>query len=130
MSNATFRAARILFIALAWLFAVSIALQVFFAGLALFVDSKSWVAHAGFARYVAPLPLLMALCAWGARLPVRLRMRSVGLFGMVIGMFLTAVLSSRIGALSALHPVIALLLFWSSAEILRAFHRPASPSSS
>ncbi|MBB3129868.1 hypothetical protein FHS19_004573 [Paenibacillus rhizosphaerae] len=45
---------------------------------------------------------------------------------MTIGMFLTALLSSRIGVLSALHPVIAIMLFWSSTLILRPLrdHRP------
>ncbi|MBD0384033.1 hypothetical protein ICC18_28675 [Paenibacillus sp. WST5] len=99
------------------------ALQVFFAGLALFVDSTNWATHISFARYFGFLPLIMAVLAWIGRLPSKTILRSVGLFGMIIGMFLTAIFSARIGGLSALHPVIALMLFWSSTEIIRSIRR-------
>lgn len=112
---------RIFFIAFAWLFTLFVGLQVLLAGAALFVDPASWMVHASFARYVALLPLLMLILAWSGRLPARWLWRSAGLLGMVIGLFLTAILSSRIGVLSALHPVIALLLFSGSAELLRSF---------
>ncbi|GAE06926.1 hypothetical protein JCM10914_3119 [Paenibacillus sp. JCM 10914] len=61
----------------------------------------------------------MALVAGLARLPKPWIWRSLGLFGMVIGMFLTAILSARIGWLSALHPVIALIMFSSSLKLIR-----------
>lgn len=112
--------------ALAWVFAVSVLLQVFFAGLALFVDSDNWTIHGGFARVLAVVPLLMLAFAWIARLPRRQIGRSAGLLGMVIGMFLTAVLSPKIGALSALHPVIALMMFWACAGIIRASRQASS----
>lgn len=120
------RMAHICFMAIAWLFTISVALQVFLAGLALFVSPDNWLIHASFARYFAWLPLIMAVFAWTARLPGILFRRSLGLLGMIVGMFLTAVLSSRIGVLSALHPVIAITLFWSSALILRPLrdHNP------
>ena len=113
------RIARWCFITLTWLFTLSIAIQVFIAGLSLFVSPNNWIIHAGFSRYVASLPLIMVLLAWTARLPGKLTWRSLGLLGMTIGMFLTALLSSRIGMLSALHPVIAIILFWSCTVILR-----------
>ncbi|ULL20021.1 hypothetical protein DVH26_29785 [Paenibacillus sp. H1-7] len=99
---------------------MSVGLQVFFAGLALFVDSSNWVTHISFARYFSFLPLIMAVLAWRARLTSKTIWRCIGLFGMIIGMFLTAIFSSRIGGLSALHPVIALMLFWSCAELIRS----------
>ncbi|MCM3781960.1 DUF6220 domain-containing protein [Neobacillus mesonae] len=73
-----------------------------------------------FARYFSFLPLLMAVLARTARLPSRLIWRCVGLFGMILGLFLTAIFSSRIGGLAALHPVIALLLFWASLDMIRS----------
>ncbi|MBP1972399.1 hypothetical protein [Cohnella thailandensis] len=39
---------------------------------------------------------------------------------MIVGIFLTAIFSSRIGGLSALHPVIALLLFWAALNVIRS----------
>ena len=103
---------RVLFFVLALIFSVSVALQVLIAGIALFVNSGSWVAHVSFARYFAFIPLIMAIMAWMAGLSRQVLWKSIGLFGMVIGMFLTAVFSSRIGFLSAFHPVIAMMLFW------------------
>lgn len=111
---------RVLFFVLALIFGVSVALQVLIAGIALFVNSGSWAAHVSFARYFAFIPLIMAIMAWMAGLSRRVLWKSIGLFGMVIGMFLTAVLSSRIGFLSALHPVIAMMLFWGSVDMIRS----------
>ncbi|AYB43290.1 DUF6220 domain-containing protein [Paenibacillus lautus] len=114
---------RASFFVLAIIFSVSVALQVLIAGTALFVNSGGWAAHASFARYFACIPLIMAIMAWMAGLSRRMLWKSMGLFGMVIGMFLTAVLSSRIGFLSALHPVIALMLFWGSVDMIRSGKR-------
>lgn len=111
---------RVLFFVFALIFSVSVALQVLIAGIALFVNSGSWAAHVSFARYFAFIPLIMAIMAWMAGLSRRMLWKSIGLFGMVIGMFLTAVLSSRIGFLSAFHPVIAMMLFWSSVDMIRS----------
>ncbi|MFB9324572.1 DUF6220 domain-containing protein [Paenibacillus aurantiacus] len=124
-----FASARIIrrcFVGCAWLFAAAIALQVLIAGLALFVDSANWAAHISFARYFGLLPLVMIALAWIGRFPSKTVLKSVGLFGMIIGMFLTAIFSSRIGGLSALHPVIALMLFWSSMDTIRTI-RSAKP---
>lgn len=118
-----YRAAYYGFIVLAWLFTVSVAVQVLFAGLALFFDSGYWRSHAGFARFAAVLPLMMIMLAWGGRLHASWIRRSVGLLGITIAMFLTAVLSARIEAVSALHPVLALMLFSVSMSVLRSFRR-------
>ncbi|MCT1399309.1 DUF6220 domain-containing protein [Paenibacillus sp. p3-SID867] len=111
---------RVLFFVLALVFSVSVALQVLIAGIALFVNSGSWAAHVSFARYFAFIPLIMAIMAWMAGLSRQVLWKSIGLFGMVIGMFLTAVFSSRIGFLSAFHPVIAMMLFWGSVDMIRS----------
>ncbi|OIB02456.1 hypothetical protein AK95_30245 [Paenibacillus sp. LC231] len=111
---------RVLFFVLALIFSVSVALQVLIAGIALFVNSGSWAAHVSFARYFAFIPLIMAIMAWMAGLSRQVLWKSIGLFGMVIGMFLTAVFSSRIGFLSAFHPVIAMMLFWGSVDMIRS----------
>jgi hypothetical protein len=94
------------------IFALIIAVQVFLAGLALFVDSGNWVAHSNFARVFLIIPILMILLAFIARLPITFRVMSIQLVIMVILMFVTADLSKYIGILSALHPVIALAMFW------------------
>ncbi|MBX4147320.1 MULTISPECIES: DUF6220 domain-containing protein [Paenibacillus] len=111
---------RVLFFVLALIFSVSVTLQVLIAGIALFVNSGSWTAHVSFARYFAFIPLIMAIMAWMAGLSRQVLWKSIGLFGMVIGMFLTAVFASRIGFLSAFHPVIAMMMFWGSVDMIRS----------
>ncbi|AJY77705.1 hypothetical protein VN24_13250 [Paenibacillus beijingensis] len=99
-------------------FALFIAAQVFLAGLAMFVDSD-WTAHANFARFFIIIPILMMLVSFIARLPVSYRVKSIQLLVMVILMFVTADLSSVIGFLSALHPVLSLAMFWITLAIAR-----------
>ena len=111
------------FLLLAWLFTASIALQVLFAGLALFDDASNWTRHASFARYFAFIPLVLALLGWVGRMPKPVIWRSIGLFGIVLGLFITAILASRIDMLSALHPVLALLLFNGSISLIRFIRR-------
>lgn len=94
------------------IFALVIVVQVFLAGLALFVAADNWAAHANFARYTVVLPVLMIVVSFAARLPAAYRLNSIQLLVMVVLMFVTAILSDKIGFLSALHPVIAAALFW------------------
>jgi hypothetical protein len=115
---------------IARIFALGIVVQVFLAGLALFVDTANWAAHSNFPRYFAFLPILMILLSFIARLPVTYRVKSIQLFAMIILMFLTAILSSKIGFLSALHPVIALALFWNTMTVAlqAAAHARSKPT--
>jgi hypothetical protein len=109
-------------IALLWLarvFAVCILLQVFLAGLAVFVDAVYWESHSSFVHFFSFLPIVMILLSFIARLPVSIRMQSIRLFGLIIAEFITAVLSSKIGFLSALHPVIALVMFISAMSLAK-----------
>jgi hypothetical protein len=111
--------ARIVFKWLAWIFTGCILIQVFLAGLALFWNSNQWANHTGFSRILMIPPILMLVTSFIARLPVSLRLYSAGLIGILILMGVTAKLSSEMGYLSALHPVIALMLFWGTMSIAR-----------
>lgn len=92
---------------LAWICGLCILIQVFLAGLANMI----------FARFFMILPLLMFILSFIARLPVSLRVHSAMLIVMIILMPVSANLPS--GYLAALHPVIALLLLWSTMSIAR-----------
>jgi hypothetical protein len=113
------RSAIIVLMWMARIFAVGILLQVFLAGLALFVDSGNWAAHSSFPRYFAFLPILMILLSFIARLPVTYRLQSIRLFVLVVAIFMTAILTSKIGFLSALHPVIAIALFMGAMSLAK-----------
>lgn len=109
--NKPTQSARFVFQSLAWIFVACIVSQVFLAGLALFWDSANWASHTGFAKVLIIPPILMLATSFIARLPLTLRLSSAGLIGMVVLMLVSAKLSSNIGYLAALHPVIALMLF-------------------
>src|SRR5690349_18036952 len=73
------RVMRVLFIVFAWLFALCILIQVFLAGLDVFVSGTWFSAHMEFAHYFEGLPLLMLIVALLGRLP-----RSFPLFSLLL----------------------------------------------
>ncbi|WNQ12234.1 DUF6220 domain-containing protein [Paenibacillus aurantius] len=118
--------ARLVFKVMVRLFAVCLLLQVFLAGLALFWDPARWASHTGFARLLILVSVLILVVSFIARLPLALRLRSAGLFGIILLIAVSAKLPSGIGYLSALHPVLALLLFMGTVSLARktdAFQR-------
>lgn len=113
------RHARFGFMLLAWIFAVLILIQVFLAGLATFWNADQWASHAGFSRILIVPLLLMLIASFVARLPRSFRLSSAGLIGMFILMAVTAKLSSGAGFVSALHPVLALMMFMGAVSNVR-----------
>ncbi|MGG3506128.1 DUF6220 domain-containing protein [Paenibacillus lautus] len=111
--------ARLGFSILNVLFAICIALQVFLAGFALFVDSTQWGMHGNFAMYFAPIPVLLFILSFPARLPKGIKMKSLVLIGLILLIFATAVFSEEIGFAAAAHPVISLGLFLNALLIMR-----------
>ncbi|MBB6670104.1 DUF6220 domain-containing protein [Cohnella nanjingensis] len=111
--------ARLVFKAMVRIFALCIMIQVFLAGLALFWNSAQWASHTGFAIAVIIVSILVLVISFIARLPLSLRLRSAGLFGIIILIAVSAKLPSGIGYLSALHPVLALMLFFGTVSLVR-----------
>ncbi|MFD1412961.1 DUF6220 domain-containing protein [Oceanobacillus jeddahense] len=113
---------RLSFIIIAWIFTICITTQVLMAGLALFTNPMYWNSHTVFARFFFFLPILMAILAYLAQVPKITIWRCFGLFGMVIGLFFTAAISSRFGILAALHPVITIFLFYNCMKVIQTFN--------
>ncbi|MBS4201278.1 hypothetical protein KHA93_16700 [Bacillus sp. FJAT-49732] len=111
--------ARLVFNAVVRIFAICILIQVFLAGLALFWDPAQWASHTGFARLLIIVSILILVISFIARLPLSLRLRSAGLLGIIILIAVSAKLPSGIGYLSALHPVLALMLFFGTVSLAR-----------
>src|SRR5690242_16084940 len=111
--------ARIAFKWLARIFAVLIMIQVFLAGLALFWDSDQWASHTGFSRVLLIPPILMLISAFIARMPVSFRLSTAALIVLLILMGVSANLPSDVGYLSALHPVLALMMFFGTVSLAR-----------
>ena len=103
---------RVAFAVVAWLFVAAIVVQVFLAGVGLFVGgfdtfsyhrALGWLLHLG--------PLVVILFAWGAH-PGRVTMWLSGLLVLLVGIqpFLPA-MRDDLPFVAALHPVNALAIF-------------------
>ncbi|MBD3917318.1 hypothetical protein H8B09_01010 [Paenibacillus sp. PR3] len=104
---------------LAWVFAICLIAQAFLAGLAVFSDSARWTEHSRFADVFAVLPLIMLIIAMVKKHPAAIRVQCAALVGMIVLMFLSAIYSEQIGWLAAIHPVIAVFLFFRTMALIR-----------
>ncbi|TCZ80790.1 hypothetical protein E0485_00400 [Paenibacillus albiflavus] len=104
----------LIFKIVAWAFLACIVMQVFIAGLATFLDASNWEVHKSFVQIFALAPLLMFLLTFVSGIKGFKRWVSLGLFALVVFQFLTMQVFSSTGVIAALHPVVALLLFWGS----------------
>jgi len=94
---------------LAWVLAGCVVAQIFFAGMAIFVNPADWAWHTNFIHAFEYLPLLMLPLVFLGRLPHLMRW----LTGLLIVQIIFQYASANIGgALGALHPVNAMLFFW------------------
>jgi hypothetical protein len=112
------------FTVLAWLFAACVAIQVFFAGLAIFAGPNWWTSHTTFVHLIELLPLLMLVAAFVGKLPPRLRWLSLAAFVMIGLQYATIALG--VPELTALHPVNALLIFWLAIHLATWRRAPAA----
>src|SRR6266508_5774535 len=67
-----FRRSRLAVVALAWLFAAGVVVQVFLVGLSVFESAAHWENHAAFGRWLGLIPLPLILVALVGRLPLSL----------------------------------------------------------
>lgn len=95
-----------------WLFFICILIQVFLAGLAIFVSKGQWADHELFVRYFGLIPIIMLILSFFGKTAKGYKWQCFGLFLMIILQYVTAGLSNTIPYISALHPIFALILFW------------------
>jgi hypothetical protein len=104
------RLARYGFVLLAALFIVGVMVQVFIAGMAVFVNPARWSMHATFVHYIELLLPVMLVLAFLGRLSWGLKLAPVVLFLLIVVQYTTA-LSFSASVVAALHPVNALVIF-------------------
>ncbi|MBY0147332.1 DUF6220 domain-containing protein [Neobacillus niacini] len=114
--STVFKIGSISFVSLSILFLFCILVQVFFAGLAIFVNPVNWTKHTGFIHLFEFIPVLMFVIAFVGKLPRWAIGHSAALFGVIFIMYFTANITSVIPWAAALHPVIAFVLFWMSVK--------------
>ncbi|MFC5649483.1 DUF6220 domain-containing protein [Paenibacillus solisilvae] len=103
------RSVRFVYGLLAAGYLICVILQVFFAGLGLFVDNQELALHRVFANYFESVSVVMFLLSFAGRIRGGLRWLPLGLFALTSLQHLT--IQTFTGFLPALHTVDALLLF-------------------
>jgi hypothetical protein len=109
------RGSRGAVVALAWLFAAGVVVQVFLAGLSLFESASYWADHEAFGRGLGFIPVPLLLLALVGRLPLRLVVLAAAVVVLYGLQFLLANVDE--GYLAALHPVNAFALLGTAAQL-------------
>ena len=100
------RWSRLTFTALAWLLVAAVIVQIFLAGLAVFVDAGRWATHKSFVHTFEFVPLLMLALAFAGRQSRPIITMTVALFVAIMLQYVLADLrTSGIPELAALHVV-------------------------
>jgi Family of unknown function (DUF6220) len=116
--NGTYRIRRI-HQALAWLFVVSVLIQVLLIGLFLFAGA-SLMPHRAFGGIVVGiLAILVAVAAGAAQLPTGKASRAGLLLLLIIVQVILPAFHRSSPVIAALHPVNALLIFWLGVVVAR-----------
>jgi hypothetical protein len=125
------RIGRLAFLAIAYLFLVSIVVQFFVAGLGLFVGEENFELHGIFGfTAVHGLSLLLPIAAAIGRTGRRTIGLGLLLFVLVTVQVTLPGLREGVPLIAALHPVNALLIFWLALRILGQARTFASSSNS
>ncbi|MGE3594684.1 MAG: DUF6220 domain-containing protein [Dehalococcoidia bacterium] len=106
------RRAHFAYQVLAWVLAGCVTVQVFFAGMAIFVNPERWSWHTSFVHAFELLPMIMLVLAFVGRLPARIRWLTAAMW--VLIMLQYPLVAMRPGWGAALHPVNGLAIFWLS----------------
>lgn len=108
-------------IVVGWLLATAVLVQIFLAGRAIFVSPDLWQSHRAFVHafeWLSPVAVLLSYLAPATRVTRTLAWLTVVLLFI---QYATAGTQSSLGhvGLAAVHPVTAVLLFWTAVEMAR-----------
>jgi hypothetical protein len=115
--SARIRIVRFIYGVLAAGYFVCVILQVFFAGLGVFVNSDNLQLHRTFANYFEMVSIIMFLISFAGGIKGSLRWLTLGLFALTSLQHMTIQVFS--GFLPAFHTIDALLLFWISLHLTK-----------
>ena len=126
------RAARYAYLVLAWALVVGLALQVFFAGLGIFVDASNFETHVNFGYLLHLSPILVLAAAALSRAGSRHWQWALVLVVAVFVIPFFVYLRSSMPELAALHPVAAVIASWVAVRValnsLAAVRLPEPPA--
>jgi hypothetical protein len=112
-------AARVGFVLVAWLLLAGGLVQVFLAGLGVFVGEQEFARHRDFGYLLEALPLLMLLLGLLGGLPRPMWLGALLLLGLFLLQSVFVALRSSTPAISALHPVNGFLILFVAQAVAR-----------
>lgn len=112
---------RYIYLLLSWIYLAGVIYQTYTAGLAAVTRTISWESHGEIGFLLLSLAFVQFVLIFPARLPKPAGWVSAGMFATIILQFI--VISDRESTVSALHPVLALILFSLSWWLARAAFR-------
>lgn len=121
--------ARYVYLALVWIYLAAILFQVFLAGMAMFGAEPDFETHRALGYLLHLVPILLVLVAVVARVGSRLILWTVALLVVQGVQPLLPMLRGDLPWAAALHPVLALVIFWLALTIgLRAWRLVREPA--
>jgi hypothetical protein len=127
--HAVVSSARAVYLGLVWIYLAAIVVQVFLAGVGLFGAARDFEPHRSLGWILHLGPVLLLIVAFVARVGWQTIWWNVALL-LTVGVqpFLPG-LRNDVPLLAALHPVLALVIFWITLTIgLRAWRRVREPA--
>lgn len=121
--------ARWLFLVMIWIYLAAVLYQVFLAGSALFGPDRSFETHIGlgYLLHLVPIPLIFVAAV--ARVGRRLLLWTAALFAVQGIQPLLPMMRGELPWAAALHPVLALVIFWLGISIgLQAWRLVREPA--
>lgn len=109
--------ARRVYIVLAWILLVCVIVQVFLAGLGVFVSATHWADHRTFVHVFELIPVVLFSLSFPARLRGLPRWLPVVVFGLIGLQYATV--EARPGVFAAFHTVNALIIAWAALRMAR-----------
>jgi hypothetical protein len=104
------RWARYGYVLFAGIFVVCVLIQVYIAGMAVFIDPANWDLHTTFIHVFELIPAILLVLALLGKLSYILKLLPIVLFSLILVQYAIA---HRFGSLvGAIHPVNALVIFW------------------
>ncbi|MEO8251690.1 MAG: DUF6220 domain-containing protein [Chloroflexota bacterium] len=114
--------ARYLYLAFVWIYVAGLLLQVFLVGFALFSAAHDFEPHIGLGWVLHLVPVLLLIVAAIARVGSRLLWWNAALLVVQFFQPILATVRTDTPLVAALHPVLALIIFWLAVTIgLRAW---------
>lgn len=115
------RVMRILYVIVAWILAICILIQVFLAGLSIFVSPALISLHITFVHFFEGLPLLLLIFALCGRFSRSIPLLSLVLIVQIALQYAFIRLSGQLGTpiIAAFHPVNAVVMFWIAQYVAR-----------